>query len=97
MTHDRHGGSPLHTRKLTYTLSSLGPPMTPQSDGVLKNTVRKKIIHHRRLYGDLPDLIVLMSIEVNTSGHLYDDFLYLCFLYTHREDIVLVVELELGI
>jgi len=38
------------------------------------NEVRKKIIHCRRLYVDLPDPIVLMSIAVNTSGPLYHDF-----------------------
>jgi hypothetical protein len=36
-----------------------------------------------RLYADLPDPVVFMS--VNTSGHLYDDFLCLTFLHTHRE------------
>jgi hypothetical protein len=45
----------------------------PQSD-VLKNTDRKKILHYRQFYVDLPDPIVLFPVVVNTSGHLHDDF-----------------------
>jgi hypothetical protein len=47
--------------------------------------VRKKIIHYRQLYIDRPDPIVFMSVVVDTSVRIYDDFLRLLFLHAHRE------------
>ncbi len=47
--------------------------------------VRTKIIHYRQLYIDRPDPIVFIRITVDTSDHIYDDFLRLLFLHTHRE------------
>ena len=49
-------------------------------DGAFKKAVRKKIIHYKRLYADVPDPIVFMPVPVNTSGRLYDDFFALAFL-----------------
>ncbi len=46
---------------------------------------RKKIIHYRQLYIDRPDPIAFMPITVDTSDRIYDDFLRLLFLHTHRE------------
>ena len=70
--------------------------VSPQSDGVLKTTVRKKILHYHRFYEDLSDPSVFMSVPVNTSGdsgRLYDDFLCFLFFHTHREASVLSGEL----
>ena len=83
MTHDLHGRTNLHTiGKIKHTISSDG---APQPDGVLKNADRKKILLYLQLYADLSDPIAFMSVAVNTSGRLYDDFLRLQFLHAHRE------------
>ena len=39
-----------------------------------------------RFYADRPDPIVFMTLEVNISGRLYDDFLHFLFFHTksHR-------------
>jgi hypothetical protein len=37
--------------------------------------VRKKILHYRQLYIDRPEPIAFMPVAVDTSGHIYDDFL----------------------
>ncbi len=47
--------------------------------------VRKKIIHYRQLYIDRPDPIAFMPVAVDTSDHIYDDFLRLLLLQSHRE------------
>ncbi len=57
----------------------------PEPDGALKVVSRKKIIHYRQLYIDRPEPIAFMPVPVDTSGHIYDDFLRLLFLDTHRE------------
>ena len=46
---------------------------------------RKKIIHYRQLYLDRPEPIAFMPVAVDTSGRIFDDFLRLLFLHTHRE------------
>ena len=43
------------------------------------------IIHYRRLYLDRPDPIDFLSLALNTTGRLYDDFIRLLFLHVHRE------------
>jgi hypothetical protein len=72
--------------KKTHTRSSDGDPYP---DSILKNMVRSKVLYYRRLYSDRQirsDPIVFMSLSVNTvTPHLYDDFLCLLFLNTHRE------------
>ena len=50
---------------------------------------RKKIIHYRQLYLDRPEPIDFMSVVVDTSGRIYDDFLRLLFLHAHREALAL--------
>ena len=68
---------------LTHVRHSDG---TPKPDGALKNVTRSKILYHHRLYLDHPDPIVSMSLVVNTSGRLYDNFIRLFFFHTaHRE------------
>ena len=46
---------------------------------------RKKIVHYRQLYIDRPEPIAFMPVEVDTPGRIYDDFLRLLFLHSHRE------------
>jgi len=46
---------------------------------------RKKILHHRQLYLDRPDPISFIPVAVDTSDHIYDDFLRLLFLHAHSE------------
>jgi hypothetical protein len=65
MMHDHYGRTTIHTNgKLTHTMSSNDDP---QSDGVVKISDRKKILHYRRLFADLPDPIVFMFVVVNGS------------------------------
>ncbi len=39
------------------------------------------------------DPVIFLSVVVNTSGHVYDDFVCLIFLYVHRETSILTGEL----
>jgi hypothetical protein len=55
--------------------------------------VRKKILHHHQLYINRPDPVPFMSVSVDTSDHIYDDFLCLLFLHPHRETSVLPNEI----
>jgi hypothetical protein len=57
----------------------------PEPDGDLRVVTRKKILHYRQQYIDRPDPIVFMSLAVDTSDLIYDDFLRLLFLHMHRE------------
>jgi hypothetical protein len=87
MTHTRYGRSHLNLNgQLTNTRRSDG---APEPDGVmkdlLKTVVRKKILHYRQLYVDHPDPIAFIPVAVDTSDRIYDDFLLLLFLHTHRE------------
>ncbi len=61
-------------------------------DGVLNKTDRMKIRHFRQIYTDSPDPIVFLSIDVSTSGHVYEDFVRF-FLHVHREASILTGEL----
>jgi hypothetical protein len=83
MTHTRYGRSHLNLNgQLTNTRRSDG---VPEPDGVIKAVGRKKILHYRQLYVDRPDPIDFMSVAVDTSDRIYDDFLRLLFLHAHRE------------
>jgi hypothetical protein len=83
MTHPRYGRSPLNVNgQLTNTSRSDG---APEPDGTIKVVVRKKIIHYHQLYIDRPEPIVFMPVALDTSDRIYDDFLRLLFLDTHRE------------
>ena len=57
----------------------------PDPDGVLKTVVRIKIRQYRNLYLNRPDPIVFIPLVVDTTGHLYDDFVFVFFLHAHRE------------
>jgi hypothetical protein len=57
----------------------------PEPDATIKAVARKKILHYRQLYVDRTDPIAFMPVAVDTSGRIYDDFLRLLFLHTHRE------------
>jgi hypothetical protein len=63
---------------LTHRVSSTG---APQSDGTLNDVSRIKIRHYHQIYADRSYLMVFLSVVVRTSGHVYDDFVRLIFLY----------------
>ncbi len=65
----------------------------PDTDGTLKDVVRIKIRHYRNLYLNHPDPIVFIPLPVDTTGHLYEEFIRLLFLHAHRESSVLANEL----
>ena len=66
---------------------------TPHPDDTIKNTVRPKILHYRRLYTDRPNPIVFLSLVVSTSDLLSHDFMDLLFLQTHLETVALIREI----
>ena len=59
----------------------------------MKNAVSKKISHYRLLYEDKTDPVFFLSVVVNSSGHVYDDFVRLLVLDAHREASILAGEL----
>ena len=63
-------------------------------DGSLKESVRIKIRHYRNIYLSRPDPIVFLSLAVDTSGRLYDDFIRLFFFNSHLETSTLTNELS---
>ena len=82
MTHTNYERSHVYSiGQLTNTRRLDGDP---EPDGALSVVTRKKI-HYGQLYIDHPNPIVFMSVVVDTSGRIYDDFLRLLFLQTHRE------------
>ena len=68
--------------KLNHTRRS---DVAHDPDGPLKTVVRIKIRYYHELYLNRPDPIVFLPLTVNTSGGIYDDFIRLLFLHTHRE------------
>ena len=76
--------------QLTNTRHSDG---APDPDGDLMAVDRIKIRHYHTLYLNHPDPIAFIPLAVDTTGHLYDDFLRLFFLHAHREASTLVNEL----
>jgi hypothetical protein len=58
----------------------------PEPDGTLKAVVRAKIIHYHQVYLHRPDPITFMSLAVDTSDHIYDDFSRVLFFHAHREE-----------
>jgi hypothetical protein len=77
LTHTRFKCAPYWTT--THTRRSDGDP---EPDCDLKTVTRVKIIHYRQLYLNRPDPIVFMSVTVDTSGRIYDDFIVVCYFYT---------------
>ena len=93
MTHIRFGRSHLHPMgqgQLTNTRRSDGGP---DPDGDLKEVVRIKIRHYRNVYLNHPDPIDFISLTLDTTGLLYDEFILLLFLHVHREESSLANEL----
>jgi hypothetical protein len=68
--------------QLTHTRRSDG---APKPDGALKAVVRVKIRHYLQLYLNRPDPITCLTVTVDTSDRIYDDFSRLLFLHAHRE------------
>jgi hypothetical protein len=63
---------------------------TPDPDGVLRVVTWKKILHYyHQLYIDRPEPIAFLSVTVDTSDRVNDDFGRLLFLPTNRETSVL--------
>ena len=75
--------------QLTHTRRSDG---APEPDGVLRTVDRTKIHHYTDI--DRPEPIPFMSVAVDTSGRIYDDFSRLLFLHAHREASVLSNEIS---
>jgi hypothetical protein len=48
----------------------------------------------RQLYTDKTNPRVFLTVVVNTSGRVYDDFVRLLFLHAHREASALAGELQ---
>jgi hypothetical protein len=92
MTHDRYGRDTQNTNG-TLTHKSIFQRGAPQDDGTFNKEAKLKIRHYRQIYEDRPDPIVILSITVNTSGNVYEDFTRLIFLHTHREVSILAGEL----
>jgi hypothetical protein len=70
LIHTRYDSSHVHTTgQLTNTRRSDG---APELDGVLREVVRKKILHCRQLYINRPEPVVFLPGTVDTTGRLYD-------------------------
>ena len=52
-------------------------------DGTLKEVVRIKIRNYRNVSLNHSDPIVFIPLTVDTTGHLYDDFILLLLLHAH--------------
>jgi len=76
--------------QLTHTRRSDG---VPEPDGTLRTVVRKKILHYRKLYINRPGPLAFMTVVVDNSDRIYDDFSRLVFLHSHREVSVVTDEL----
>jgi hypothetical protein len=82
MTHIWFGRSNLHPiGQLTDTRRSDG---VSDQDGFLKTVTRIKIRYYHRIL-NRPDPIEFLSLTVDTSGRIYDDFIRLLVLLGHRE------------
>ena len=68
--------------QLTHTRRTDG---VPETDGALRTVTRAKIHHYRQLYINRPEPIAFMTVSVDTTGRIYEDFSRLLLLHTHRE------------
>ncbi len=62
-----------------------GLDVIPVAFFLKREVVRKKILHYHQLYINLSDPIAFMTVTVDTSGGIYDDFSRLIYLHSHRE------------
>ena len=78
---------PIEAKRVTTTFDCLRSPTvtSPEPDGALRQVARTKIRHYRQMYINRLDPIAFMSLAVDTSGRIYDDFSRLLFLHAHRE------------
>ncbi len=53
----------------------------------------KKILHYLQLYITRPDPIAFLSVVVDTTGRIYDDFSRLLYLHVNRESLSLTNEI----
>ena len=91
LTHTCFGRSYVHSNgQLTHTRRS---DDVPETDGGIRPVVRKKILHYHQLYINRSDPITFVSLTVDTSDHIYDDFNRLLFLHVHREASALANEI----
>ena len=60
----------------------------------MKGSSQNQIRHYRNVYLNHPDPIVFIPLAVDTTGHLYDEFIRLLFLHPHREESDLPNELS---
>jgi hypothetical protein len=67
--------------------------MVTDPDASLKEVARIKIRQYRNLYLNHPDPIAFIPLAVDTTGRMYDEFIRLLFLHTHREVSVLDIDL----
>jgi hypothetical protein len=92
MTHVRFGCSHLHPMdQLTNTRRSDG---APDPHVVFKEVTRIKIRYYRNLYLNHPDPIAFIPLAVDTTGRMYDEFIRLLVLHSHRETSALTNELS---
>ena len=71
--------------QLTNTRRSDG---TPDPDGTLREVARIKIRYYRNVYLNRPDPITFIPLTVDTTGHLYNEFIRLLFFQEQRETLV---------
>ncbi len=91
LTHTRFGKSQLSSLgQLTHTRRTDG---FPEPDGSLRTVTRAKIHHYRQLYINRPEPITFMTVAIDTTGRIYEDFSRLLFLHAHREASALANEL----
>jgi hypothetical protein len=55
-----------------------------------RQTHKPELLPH--LYADKPNPIIFLPVAVSTSGRVYDAFVRLIFLHTHREASILTGE-----
>ena len=90
VTHDRYGRTTHRsngglTHSVLHWISSVWR--------YFEQCVQNKDTTCRQLYADRPEPIVFVSVTVNTSRHVYDDFVRVLFLHEHRESSILTGEL----
>jgi hypothetical protein len=91
MTYTRFGRSHLSSLgQVTHTRRTDG---VPEPDGALRTVARAKIRHYRQLYINHPEPISFMTVAVDTTGRIYEDFSRLLFLHAHREASALANEI----
>ena len=83
MTHDRYGRSNAYTNgMLTHRIRSTG---APQPDGALNTAAQVKNRHYKRLYAELHDPVVFLTVSDSTSDRINEETLRLLFLHANRE------------